>query len=181
MNQRKCNSPSLFNGWRIAGWSAALALLALPAIAMQFTGEVDWTLSDFVFAAIIFGLVGLAIELTVKLARTKLKVLALLVAIFAAFFTVWSNLAVGILGNEDNPVNLGFFVLLLAGLITGLAVRFRARPMVWIAASLAAGQFAIGIYAATTADRSYVEWGVLAFFAFIWSFSAMLFAKARRT
>ena len=40
-------------GWRIAGWSAAAALLALPAIAMQLGAEVDWTVSDFVVAAAI--------------------------------------------------------------------------------------------------------------------------------
>lgn len=30
------------------------------------------------------------------------------VALGAAFFEVWMNLAVGIVGSEDNPVNLGF-------------------------------------------------------------------------
>lgn len=46
----------LVNGWRIAGWGSLLALLMLPALAMQITDEV--TAGDFVFAAILLGFVG---------------------------------------------------------------------------------------------------------------------------
>ncbi len=36
------------NPWRAAVWCAAAFLLLLPLVAMQFTREVNWTLSDFV-------------------------------------------------------------------------------------------------------------------------------------
>ena len=39
-----------WNAWRIARWTVAGTLLALPAVAMQVTDEVNWTVSDFVFA-----------------------------------------------------------------------------------------------------------------------------------
>ena len=51
-------SPATTRALRITGWSFAAGLLALPAIAMQFTDEVNWSGSDFVFAAIMFGTVG---------------------------------------------------------------------------------------------------------------------------
>ena len=35
------------NRWRPAIWGAAAFLLVLPAVAMQFTSEVNWTASDF--------------------------------------------------------------------------------------------------------------------------------------
>ena len=39
------------NHWRIVGWGTAAIMLFLPLIAMQFTDEVNWDVSDF----IIFG------------------------------------------------------------------------------------------------------------------------------
>ena len=40
--------------WRIIGWSIPATLLLLPLVAMRFTDEVNWTFSDFVFAAVLF-------------------------------------------------------------------------------------------------------------------------------
>ena len=36
-----------WKGWRIAMWGTAAFLLLLPAVAMQFTSEVDWGPGDF--------------------------------------------------------------------------------------------------------------------------------------
>ena len=36
-------------------WAAAAALLSIPAIAMQFTSEVDWSGSDFIVMGIMLG------------------------------------------------------------------------------------------------------------------------------
>ncbi len=171
-------NPLLGNGWRIAGWTAAAALLALPAIAMQFTDEVDWTAGDFVAAAVLLGLLGAGLEWALRTARNWPRFLGLALAVFTAFFTVWSNLAVGILGDEDNPVNLLFFVAILIALVAGGFARFRSSAMARILAVLAAGQFAIGIVAAVTADRTYVEWGVLVLFAGLWSVAALLLRRA---
>ncbi len=170
----------LGNGWRIAGWSAAAALLVLPAIAMQFNDEVNWTVGDFVAAAVLLGLLGAGLEWALRTARNWPRFLGLALAVFTAFFTVWSNLAVGILGDEDNPVNLLFFVALLIALVAAGLVRFRSLAMARILTVLAAAQFVIGIVAAVTADRVYVEWGVLVMFTVLWSVTAFLLRRAAR-
>jgi len=36
------------NHWRIVGWGTATIMLLLPLIAMQFTDEVNWDVSDFI-------------------------------------------------------------------------------------------------------------------------------------
>ena len=36
------------NGWRIARWGGAAALLCVPAVAMRFTKEVNWGPEDFI-------------------------------------------------------------------------------------------------------------------------------------
>jgi hypothetical protein len=69
MNDISARRAPLLNGWRIAGWGSLLALLMLPALAMQITGEVNWTAGDFVFAAVLLGFVGTMVELAVRFAR----------------------------------------------------------------------------------------------------------------
>lgn len=167
-------------GWRLAGWSAAGALLVLPAVAMQFTDEVDWTPSDFVFAALLLGALGLGVEIAVRVARTRLHFAGLVLAALTGFLTLWSNAAVGILGNESEPVNTGFTILVLAALVAMLACRFRAEGLAWVMGAMAAGQYALGIAALFAMPGHAVEWGVLTVFAVLWGLSALCFARAAR-
>ncbi|HKX90858.1 MAG TPA: hypothetical protein VJM15_00320 [Sphingomicrobium sp.] len=126
--------------WRAIGWSGAAALLALPFVAMQFTKEVNWTLGDFIAFGIMLLMVGIPLELAVRFSGNRLYRAGALLALLGMFLTIWVNLAVGIVGSEDNPANLGFFVALLIGMVG--AVFARARPkgmtlaMVATAASL---------------------------------------------
>jgi hypothetical protein len=46
------------------------------------------------------------------------------VAIAAAFILVWMNLAVGIIGSEDNPANLMYGGVLAIGIIGAVIARF---------------------------------------------------------
>lgn len=82
---------------RQIGWSLALALLLTPAIAMQFTAEVNWGAEDFAAFALMIGLAGLAVETGVRLIRKPLHRAMLMAAIALAFLLVWAELAVGIL------------------------------------------------------------------------------------
>jgi hypothetical protein len=115
------------NPWRIAGWSFAALLLLLPLVAMHFTREVNWTASDFAFAAAMIGAVGIAFEVTVRATRNTAYRGALAIALAAAFLLIWINGAVGIIGDEDNPLNLlyiGVIVIAFGGMAW---TRFRAR------------------------------------------------------
>lgn len=74
------------------------ALLLVPLVAMQFTGEVDWTLSDFVIAGVLLAGTGLAYVLsTMKMSnpRSRLVIGAVLAV---ALMLVWAELAVGLIG-----------------------------------------------------------------------------------
>jgi len=73
-------------------------ILSIPLIAMQFTKEVNWTLSDFVIAAILLLGTGLAIELVIRHVKTGLSRTILLVVILLLLFLTWAELAVGIFG-----------------------------------------------------------------------------------
>ncbi len=82
--------------WRIAGWGLLGALLLAPAIAMQFTSEVNWTLGDFVVAAVMFLVLGGAIEFIVRAVRNgSTRVLAIF-GVVGMFLWLWAELAVGV-------------------------------------------------------------------------------------
>jgi hypothetical protein len=177
MNHNAAPITRLFNGWRIAGWGSLLALLLLPALAMQLTHEVDWTTSDFVFAAILLGFIGTVVELAARFARPGTARIGYMLAGLTAFLTFWSNAAVGIIGDEDS-VNVLFFLMVVAAMVAAAVSRFRPAAMRWIAGLLALGQYAVGIAALSMMPGHAVEWGFLSFFALMWLTAAWCFHQA---
>jgi hypothetical protein len=118
------------NPWRLIGWGAAVVLLAAPFAAMQFHAEgVDWSPGDFVFAGLLFALVGGLLELAVRKIRSGWYRAAVAVALLGNLLVIWSNLAVGIVGSENNPANQLFFAALLVGIGGAFIARFRAGGM----------------------------------------------------
>lgn len=177
MNDLSSPRAPLLNGWRIAGWGSLLALLMLPALAMQMTGEVNWTAGDFVLAAILLGFVGTVVELAVRFARPGAPRVGYLIAGFTAFFTFWSNAAVGIIGDEDS-VNVFFFLMVAGAILAAMVVRFRPKAMRWIAVLLATGQYGVGIASLRMMPGHAVEWGFLTVFALLWLTAAWCFNRA---
>ncbi len=178
MQPDQIKTSSLLNGWRIAGWGALLALLVLPAVAMTFTDEVDWTFGDFVFAGILLFALGAGVEIAIRVGRSGPLRLGLIIATLAGFFTLWSNAAVGIIGSEDEMVNLGFTALVILAFLSTLLVWFRAHILRWIYAVVAIGQIALGIAALSLMPGHAVEWGILAAFAAIWGAAALCCHRA---
>lgn len=73
-------------------------LLLIPFIAMQFTNEVNWTLSDFIVAGALLLGAGLMCEFVLRKAKKNVYRIAICLAILAVFLLVWAELAVGIFG-----------------------------------------------------------------------------------
>ncbi|MFQ5675342.1 MAG: hypothetical protein ACE5G1_05545, partial [bacterium] len=85
---------------------AAAFILLLPLLAMQITDEVVWDLADFAVAGALLVGTGLMYELTARKAGNIAYRAAVGFTLAAALLIVWINLAVGIIGTEDNPANL---------------------------------------------------------------------------
>lgn len=117
------------NLWRIIGWGGLALLLLAPLVAMQFSDEVDWDETDFIVAGVIFAIVGGFVELAVRASSNWFYRIGAFFAIFSGFIVVWVNLAVGMIGNEDNPVNLLFIVVVLGALAGAILARFRSEEM----------------------------------------------------
>ena len=69
---------------------------ALPAVAMLFTGEVDWGPGDFLAMGAMLLVACSACELAARLLARPAHRVAAFVAIAAAFLLTWAELAVGI-------------------------------------------------------------------------------------
>jgi len=71
-------------------------ILLIPLVAMQFTDEVNWTLSDFVVMGALLFSVGLIYEFGVRKVADARRRLILGGVLALAFLYVWAELAVGI-------------------------------------------------------------------------------------
>ena len=172
--------------WRMAPWAISALLLLLPLIAMQVTDEVDWNAADFaVFGTMLFGACG-AYEIAARMNGTVTYRAAVGVAVVAAFILIWINLAVGIIGSEDDAANLMYGGVLAAGLLGALVVRFRPNGMACALAVTALGQILVGVIALIAGLGSTGEnWPgaivvLTGFFAALWLLSAWLFRVAAR-
>lgn len=116
--------------WRLIGWGGAIALLAAPFIAMQVNAEgVNWTLSDFIFAGALIGIVGGLLELAIRASSNASYRAGAGLALLGLFLVTWVNLAVGIVGSENNAANLWFFGALAVGIVATAVARGKASGM----------------------------------------------------
>ena len=172
--------------WRMAPWVIAAIILLVPLVAMQFTDEVDWDETDFVvMGAMLFGACG-TYELAARATGNRAYRAAVGVAVVAAFILVWMNLAVGIIGSEDNPANLMYAGVLAVGILGAAIARFRPHGMARALAATALAQALAGAIAliagwgSTGANWPGVIVYLTGFFAALWLVSAWLFQKAAR-
>ena len=165
-----------WNPWRVAGWSLPVVLLVAPAVAMRFTREVDWSASDFIIMGVLFAAIGLGVEFLVRQSQSTAYRIGAVIALVAAFLTIWVNLAVGMIG-DDNPYNLLFAGVLGIGLAGSIVARFAPAGMAWAMAATALAQAAVAAGGLSTDPRG----GALSMvFAVPWLVAAALFAKAAR-
>ena len=74
------------------------SLLLIPLIAMQFTDEVNWSLFDFLIAAVLLFGTGFMIDLVIRKTNNLKYRVTILVVIIITFFLIWAELAVGVFG-----------------------------------------------------------------------------------
>lgn len=162
--------------WLLAMWIGAAVLLSLPAVAMRFTGEVNWTAVDFVVFGAMLAVACGTIELGAWLSRDRAYRAAFGVAVATGFMLVWINLAVGFIGDEGNPANLLFAGVLAIGIAGAAIARFRASGMVRALVATACAQ-ALIVPVAWALDGALVAFLCLCFVA-PWLLSAALFRMA---
>jgi hypothetical protein len=159
---------------RIAGWAFAALLLMLPAIAMQFTSEVNWTASDFIVMGALLGTIGLTTEYLVRRSGSTAYRIGAVIAMATAFLTIWVNLAVGMIG-DDNPYNLLFGGVLTVALAGSIMANFKPSGMARTMFTAAAAQALAGGFGFAMDPRGAV---LSMTFAFPWILAGALFRRA---
>ncbi|WP_413998220.1 hypothetical protein ACMDB5_10565 [Flavobacterium sp. W1B] len=78
--------------------TVVVILLLIPFIAMQFTNEVDWKISDFVIMGVLLLGTGLLCEIVMRKVKGSNSRIIICLGILLSLFLIWVELAVGILG-----------------------------------------------------------------------------------
>ncbi len=161
-----------------------LSLLLIPLVAMQFTDEVVWSLSDFVLAGILLFGTGFSYLLIIRTVVSNTYKIATGIALASGLFLIWTNLAVGLIGSENNPENHLYFGVILIGIIGVVLSRFKARGMMITLFAMAASMIVVGIIAFSLGAHHYPQSsvmeivGVTCFFVIPFVLSGLLFRNA---
>ncbi len=158
-------------------------LLLIPLAGMLFSEEVAWDGTDFIVAWVLFCATGFAYKFVTKRAGSTLYRMATATSVLTGLLLIWVNLAVGLIGNENNPANLMYFGVITVGLIGASLSRLRAKGMARALLATAVAQLLVPLIAMMTWRPTFglgvvQVLGVNAFFAVLWGVSALLFQRA---
>ncbi len=131
----------------VAALGVPALLLLVPLIAMQFSTEVNWTLSDFIFAYVVLTAAALGLRLLLRQSQSFAYRAGAALAIFGQLSLVWVNLAVGFIGSEDNPANLLFFAVFVTGVGGVVLGGFSAARLARTCFATAGVQFLVPVIA----------------------------------
>lgn len=104
-------------------------LLLIPLTAKLFVADMAWDAFDFVAAGVLLFGAGLTFVLIARMGNNTTYRVAAGVAVAAGLLLVWANLAVGLVGSEDNPANLLYGGVLAVALLGAFVARFRPLGM----------------------------------------------------
>lgn len=169
---------------RMAAWGGAGLLFLLPVAAEQLTEEMAWSANDFVLWGATLLAALAAFEVSMRMSSNWAYRAGAAIAIGAAFLLVWINLAVGIIGSEDNNANLMYAGVLGFGVLGAVIAGFGARGMARTLFIMAVGQVLIAVitlvagWGAGSENWPQVIVFLNGFFATAWLISGGLFRKA---
>lgn len=177
---------------RLIGIMLAVAfILMIPLVAMQFTDEVAWTMGDFIVMGILLSGAGLTVEVAMRMTGNRAYRAGIGVAVAAGLILVWINLAVGLIGSEDNPLNTMYFGVLVIGFAGAIIAQFRPIGMARALFATAIAQALVPVIAlfigrpsVSSIDALMGIVGVFAlnsFFVMLFVGSALLFRRAGAT
>ena len=164
---------------RLAIWGGLGALMLLPPLAIELMDEAAGDPGDFIFGAVLLAGMGLALEVAARVPDRRAHLAGGVLALLTASAQAWINLAVGVIGDEDDPANLMYFAVLAVA--AAGAVLSRLRPLGLAYAMCAAAAAQIGTFVAALVLGLGFTGPITVFFTALWLISAWLFRRAART
>ncbi len=162
------------------------AVLAVPALAMAFNlaipdpgsgnDGVNWGPMDFAIVGVLVLGAGLLFEYASSRGASVAHRAAVGIAVAAGLGLVWVNIAVGMIGDEGNPANLMYVLVLAVALIGAAVARFEPREASIVMFATAATHVGVVIVALVAGLGPTLL--ADAFFIGAWLASALLFRQA---
>lgn len=162
---------------RALGWGGAVGLWLLPLLAGRLLSGFDWSAMDYVVWGVMLLAAAGVFEASLRLSPRLDYRLASWIALGAAFLLVWANLAVGIVGDEGDPLNALFFAVLIVPVVGAVMSGFRAGGMALTLLLTAVAQGLAALPALALGERDVLLTG---FWIAAWLVSAALFRRASR-
>ncbi|MBU3672045.1 MAG: hypothetical protein FGM43_05795 [Sinobacteraceae bacterium] len=157
-------------------WLACGALLLAPAIGMLVSDEVNWGPEDFLLAALLLGAVAVVFELAVRASSSLAYRLASMLTVLGSVVLIAGNAAVGIVGNEGNPINRWFVMVPIMGLVAALWAKFEPAGMSRALLAMAVAQVVASVMVFVLSGA--YTFVLMCVFAAVWLCAAELFRKA---
>ncbi|MFT3729615.1 MAG: hypothetical protein QM759_17470 [Terricaulis sp.] len=141
-----------------------------------------WDWLDYLVAFTVMGAMAGLLAIFIVKSRDVFYRLGGAAAVLTAFVLIWSNLAVGIVGEPNNPINLLYFGTLVFGAAGATVARLEARGMAVTMFAVSLAQCVCIVLALATRAGDYLMPSVIvtAFLSAGFSTSAWLFLQAAR-
>ncbi len=157
----------------------------IPLIAMIAGDEVVWSLIDFVIAGILLSGAGISFVLLTHKAGSRTYSIATGIAVGTALLMMWANLAVGIIGSEDNPANIMYLWVIGVGVVGAVIAQFKPKGMSYALLAAALTQVIVVVIAYIEGNgNTFSEFRELitvnGFFIALWIISSSLFRQAAK-
>ena len=151
--------------------------MALPILIIRATQTAVRDPGDYGFLIILLTGVGIAYEVASRVPARSAYLAAWIIAAATALLNVWINLAVGIIGSEDNPANLIYAGVIAVAIGDALLARFQPLGMARAMIGTAAAQLLIFVIA-LAAGLGFTG-PITIFFSALWLIAAWLFRRAQ--
>lgn len=168
--------------------AVTVVLLLVPLVASFFSAGVDWSAVDYVIAGLLLFGAGATFELIARRGAPSVYRFAVATAVGACLLLGWGNLAVGLIGNEENPASLLYLAVPAVGLVGAGISRFHPAGMARTALVMAIVQALVPfvamaiwrpVFAAGPETAGVVRVLMLnGFFVALFAASALMFRKA---
>jgi hypothetical protein len=181
-SQDKSSSSMLVRAIKVA--LGSLLVLLIPFTASFLSEEMDWSPFDYILVWIMLFLTGTAYSFITRNSKDAVYRIAVGLAVVSGLMLTWVNLAVGLIGSEDNPINLSYFFILALGILASFMMRFKAVYMTMILVSMAFGMVIVAVVALFLNMQSLPQssvtqiMGVTGFFMMPLLVAAILFYQA---
>lgn len=161
---------------RIGLWAIAAALMAVPVAIERALNGIEWDVGDAMFLCILLTGLAVAGELAARAPARRAFAVGTGIAFVAALLQAWINLAVGVIGSEDNPANFIYAAVIAVAL--GGAIFARFRPADMARAMIAAAVAQLAAFAVALAGGLGFTGPITVFFTSLWLIAGWSFRRA---